>query len=201
MFRHIGTLVISEYFLYVTGYLLTFISAEITVQPLNRSAMFLKEKDIILTNENWRIAIDLDVTPYREVISKVREDLLVVEKQKREFTLISELAQIKALLENLDWKISNFQQILPRPDPRRGLVNLGGSVLKSLFGVATVADAHKLHESLNVLQASYLDVAHSLSEQLTYIKKLDFSMDLNADDITNFSSIVKDVVMQSQERF
>jgi len=82
MFRHIGTLVISEYFLYVTGYLLTFISAEITVQPLNRSAMFLKEKDIILTNENWRIAIDLDVTPYREVISKVREDLLVVEKQK-----------------------------------------------------------------------------------------------------------------------
>jgi len=139
--------------------------------------VFLKEKDIILTNENWRIAIDLDVTPYREVISKVREDLLVVDKQKREFTPTSELVQIKALLENLDWKISNFQQILPRPDPRRGLINLGGSVLKSLFGVATVADAHKLHESLNDLQVSYLDVAHSLSEQLTYIKKLDFLID------------------------
>jgi len=87
---------------------------------------------------------------------------------------------VKALLENLDWKISNFQQILPRPDPRRGLINLGGSVLKSLFGVATVADAHKLHESLNDLQVSYLDVAHSLSEQLTYIKKLDFSIDFNS---------------------
>jgi hypothetical protein len=122
----------------------------------------LREKDIVLTNENWRIAIDLDVTPYREVISKVREDLLIVEKQKREFTLTSELAQLKALLENLDWKISNFQKILPRPDLWRGTINPGGSVLKSLFGVATVANAHKLHESLNDLQASYLDVAHSL---------------------------------------
>ena len=74
-------------------------------------------------------------------------------------------------------------------------------VLKSLFGVAMVADAHKLHESLNDLQASYLDIAHSLSEQLTCTKKLDFSIDLNADAITNLSRIVKDVVMQSQERF
>ena len=82
-----------------------------------------------------------------------------------------------------------------------GWNNLGGSVLKSLFGVSTVADAHKLHESLNDLQASYLDVAHSLSEQLTYIKKLDFSIDLNTDAITNLSSIIKDVVIQSQERF
>jgi hypothetical protein len=57
--------------------------------------VFLKEKDINLTNENGRMAIDFDVTPYREVISKVREDLLVVEKQKRVFTPTSELAQIK----------------------------------------------------------------------------------------------------------
>jgi len=63
-----------------------------------------------------------------------------------------------------------------------------------------VADAHKLHESLNDLQASYLDVAHSLSDQLTYIKKFDFSIDLNTDAITNLSSIVNDVVIQSQER-
>jgi hypothetical protein len=168
---------------------------------LNHSAVFLREKDIILTNENWRIAIDLDVTPYREVISKVREDLHIVEKQRREFTPSSELAQVKALLENLDWKISNFQQILPRPEPRRGVINFGGSVLKSLFGVATVADAHKLPESLNDLQASYLDVAHSLSDQLNYIKKFDFSIDFNADAITNLSSIVKDVVIQSHERF
>ena len=45
-----------------------------------------------------------------------------------------------------------------------------------MFGVATVLEAHKLHESLNDLQVSYLDFAHSLSEQLTYIKKLDFSI-------------------------
>jgi RNAse (barnase) inhibitor barstar len=98
-------------------------------------------------------------------------------------------------------KISNFQKILPRLDLRRGLMDLGGSALKSLFGVATVADAHKLHESLNDLQTSYSDVAHSLSSQLTYIKNLDSLTDLNANAITNLSSIVKDMVMQSHDRF
>ena len=37
----------------------------------------------------------------------------------------------------------------------------------------------KLHELLNDLQVSYLDVAHFLSEQLTSIKKVDFPIDFN----------------------
>jgi hypothetical protein len=103
------------------------------------SAVFLRERDIVLTNENWRTAIDLDDTPYREVISTIREDLLLVEKTKKEFTATSELGQIK-VLETLEWKLNNFKQILPRLDPRRGLINWGGAVLKSLFGMATAKD-------------------------------------------------------------
>ena len=104
-------------------------------------------------------------------------------------------------METLELKIGNFQQLFPRIDPRHGLFSLGGVVLKSLFGVATNTDTRRLHESLNDLQDSYKEVTHSLSKQLTYIRNFDLMTELNADSITNLSSIVKDSIILSHDRF
>jgi hypothetical protein len=162
--------------------------------------LFLKEKDVVLTTSRWLIAINLDMTPYLDVISTIREDLLLVEKQRKEYTEISELKQIETLLTTLETKLRDFPQDLPRLNPRRGLINLGGSALKFLFGTATSADVRSLHETLNAMQDSHSDV-HSLSGHLTYIKKLDTLTQENADAIMNLSSIPKDEVIQSHDRF
>jgi hypothetical protein len=61
--------------------LLTLLAAELTIQPLNGSFVFLKENDVALTSSRWLIAINLDMTPYLDVISTIRKDLLLVEKQ------------------------------------------------------------------------------------------------------------------------
>jgi hypothetical protein len=63
------------------------------IQPTNNS-VFLKEEDVILTNGHWRVAIDLDTSRYEDVISSIRSNLMVVSKQQKEFTAISELKQI-----------------------------------------------------------------------------------------------------------
>jgi hypothetical protein len=34
---------------------MSLLTAELTIRPLNRSAVFLKERDIVLANENWRL--------------------------------------------------------------------------------------------------------------------------------------------------
>jgi hypothetical protein len=39
----------------------------------------LKETDVILTNDAWRVAIDLDTSTYEEIIPTIRADLLEVE--------------------------------------------------------------------------------------------------------------------------
>ena len=75
-------------FLVVTGCLLLSIAAETFVHPLNRSVIFLKERDIILSNDVWRIAIDVKMEPYEEALSIIRGDLLTVEERKQEFILI-----------------------------------------------------------------------------------------------------------------
>jgi hypothetical protein len=112
------------------------------IQPTNNSVLFLKEKDIILTNDHWRVDIDLDTSRYEDVISSIRSNLMVVSKQKKEFNRISELKQIKLFLNILESRLLNFQHMLPKLYSRRGILNFGGTILQSLFGIATVTDLH-----------------------------------------------------------
>jgi hypothetical protein len=106
--------------------------AELHVQPLNHSVIFVKERDVILSNDQWRVAVNVNLSTYHEVLSTVKSDLLAVE-QRKEFTSTSELKQIELFVQILEDKLHDFYQILPRPDPRRGLLNLGGNILKTFW--------------------------------------------------------------------
>jgi hypothetical protein len=81
----------------VTGCVLSFIAADLFIKPLNDSVVFLKEKDIVLRKEYWRIAINLDVTAYRYVIATIREDLLFLYNQRGDFSAFSDPKQIETL--------------------------------------------------------------------------------------------------------
>jgi hypothetical protein len=66
-----------------------------------------------------------------------------------------------------------------RLDHRRGILNLGDNILKTLFGTTNVFDIHQLHHTLDDSA-----IVHSLSNQLTYIKELNTNSYLDADTIT-----------------
>ena len=114
--------------------------------------MFLKEVDIVLTTDDWRVAIDLDISTYHEVMSTIRTDVHAVENQRQEFTLVSELTQIGVLLQTLDFKLRVFNKFLPRLYHSVGLLNFGGTVLKTLFRTATNSDIHELQMYLTNLK-------------------------------------------------
>jgi len=80
--------------------LLLSIAAETFVHPLQRSITFLKERDITLSNDVWRIAIDVEMEPYEEALSIIRGDFLTVGERKQEFN--SELKLIDTLLTTLE---------------------------------------------------------------------------------------------------
>jgi hypothetical protein len=73
--------------------------------------------------------------------------------------------------------------------------------LRLLFGSATLADVEQLQETFDLLQSKNADIAHSLSDQLTYVKKLDTMTRINTNTLTNLSSIVRDMIVQSHDRF
>ena len=61
--------------------------------------------------------------------------------------------------------------------------------------IATVAEVEQLEEAFDLLQTKNDDKVHSLSDQLTYVKKLDTLTKINVDALTNLSSIVKDSIV------
>ena len=134
--------------------------------------IYLKKNDVILANDMWHVALDLNTNTYEEIISTVKGDLLLVENQKKEFTPISELKQIDSLLNILEQKLCDFYQILPKLDSRRGLVDFGGTILRTSFGTATLTDLHSLHETLDELKSRDSDIDYPLSSQVSNIKNL-----------------------------
>ena len=73
--------------------------------------------------------------------------------------------------------------------------------MRFLFGTATLADVEQLQDTFDVLQNKKADIAHSLSDQLTYIKELDTMTKTHTNALTNLSSIIKDTIVQSHDRF
>jgi hypothetical protein len=60
------------------------------IQRVNQSVLFVKDRDIVITNYASRIAIDLDTQSIGYVISTVRNDLMLASKQKKVFTPVAE---------------------------------------------------------------------------------------------------------------
>ena len=126
--------------------------------PTSKQKRVLERKNHYNTKDAWRVAIDLDTQVYEDAIATVRNDLTSVDKQRKEFTPVAELKQVGILLNTLELRLSNFQQFLPRLDRRRGLLNLGGTVLKTLFGTATLSDLDQLHGTIVEQKSKEADI-------------------------------------------
>ena len=85
----------------------------------------MKERDIILSNDTWRVALDLHINSCEGTISAIRSDVQIIEEHRKKFAPVSELKLIDTLQDTLELKLHYFQQILPRRDRRRGLITLG----------------------------------------------------------------------------
>jgi len=76
-------------------------------------------------------------------------------------------------LNSLQNKLRDLKAFLPKVGRRRGLINAGISILKVLFGTATVRDVQDVHITIDVMQRKENAIVHSLDQQVTYFKKLD----------------------------
>ena len=49
---------------------------------MNKSVVFLEDRNIIITNDAWRVAIELDTQVYEDAIAIVRNDLASVHRER-----------------------------------------------------------------------------------------------------------------------
>ena len=69
--------------MYAAGILLSTVVAAQIVQPLVHEVLFLKETEVTLPDDEWRILLRIDLSRYHDIISTVKADLLLVEQRKK----------------------------------------------------------------------------------------------------------------------
>jgi len=79
---------------------------------MNKSVLFLEDRNVIITSDAWRVAIDLDTQVYKDAIATVRNDFASVDKQRKEFTPVAELKQVGNLLNTLELRLK-FSAVTP----------------------------------------------------------------------------------------
>jgi hypothetical protein len=111
----------------------------------------LKTADVIQTIDFWKVVVHLNLTPYEEAVTTLREDLTVVQEATRHSSRLDEVHLVQIALEALEGKLENLKEFLPKTDRRRGLLDIGMAALRVLFDVATVVDLSGLHDTVNTL--------------------------------------------------
>jgi hypothetical protein len=116
----------------------------------------MKDSDPTLTSDHWNAVTNFNLTPYAETVETLRTDLLSLKEAAERTTYLGELRHVETTLDNLENKIANIRRFAPSASQKRGLLNAGGLLLKSLFGTATSTDVDKLHTTITDLQRTHL---------------------------------------------
>jgi hypothetical protein len=62
----------------------------VIVLPLNKSVIILKEKDVVVSNDHWYVAIEISTKIYEDAKATIRLDLEIIESQHKGLTPIVE---------------------------------------------------------------------------------------------------------------
>jgi hypothetical protein len=113
---------------------------EIAVSQIDKPVAFLRQKDVVVSDDRWLALLSFNLTQHASVLTELEANLHTARAATEQSTSIGEMRQIEEALRALTEKLAHIQRFLPRPTRKRGLLNIGGTILKSLFGTATVVD-------------------------------------------------------------
>jgi hypothetical protein len=175
--------------------------ADVANQPLNQSVIFLKDGELILTSDTWNVIVQFDLNPFEEAVAVLHEELTDIHNITNRSLQFDEVKRVQEVLQILENKLTNVKHFLPKPARKRGLLNIGGNLLRILFGTATVAEITNLHSTVDTLRNNQQTIAHSVNQQVTLVKQLDGIVRHNQDSLTNLTFIIKDYVLKVQDKF
>ena len=64
-------------------------------------------------------------------------------------------------------EIYAFREMLPHLDKRHAIMSAVGSMLKFVFGTATLLDVEELHKTADKMHRTEGDIVHSVNHQMT----------------------------------
>jgi hypothetical protein len=169
--------------------------------------VFLQDRELLVTGNYWYVVINFDVQWYQGTLQVIEEVFKHLEWSRnhrgQQSNLVDweEVDHAHAAVNNVNQELSTLAKLLPTAKDedsnhrgRRGLINVGGDVLKFLFGVATTQQMQELHTTVEHIKTRDGEVIHAIQKQLTYLKSIDEAISENAIGLATVARVLKRVI-------
>jgi hypothetical protein len=136
-----------------------------------------------------------------DTVSILQADLLALKGVAEKTTSLGELRPIEAALVTLETKVDAIRRFAPTGIRKRGLINAGGMLLKTLFGTATTLDLDQLQGTLDDLHLAQDSISHSFDSQITYFRQLGDTVTFDHQGLVNLSLSVRNFAEDAKSKF
>jgi hypothetical protein len=117
---------------------------------LDKGLVFLQEQEFLVTGNYWNLVVNFDIQWYQTALQYIDQVFSHLERSQKDrnqtdkFVNWEEVNQARVAVDQVKQELSTLSKLLPisdenglTPRRKRGLLNVGGEVLKFLFGKVT----------------------------------------------------------------
>lgn len=166
---------------------------------INSGILFKKMEDSLISDNSWKIILDFDISELKKELEPLHVAFKNMERLLKDSVNVwdedpdSDFIRLKSNLDAYKQDLDDLFMLLPFQDiaehrSKRGLINVGGYVLKWLFGVPTDEDLNLVNDRINELKHVTSNVVHSRLDQLTLVKDLNYKVKTNTKAIVEIMS-------------
>jgi hypothetical protein len=189
-------------------FFLTGVGAEVGDTPeLNKGLVFLRERELLVTGNYWNVVINFDVQWYQNTLQVIEQVFKQPdwnrEHRGKQTNLIDweDVDQVRRAINKVNQELLTFSKLLPPPKDgdsshrkKRGLINIGGDILKFVFGLATMQQVQDLHATVEGIKTREGKVIHAVQKKLTYLKSISEATAQNTIGFDTVARILKNVM-------
>ncbi|KAG8316994.1 hypothetical protein J6590_035871 [Homalodisca vitripennis] len=178
----------------------------------HRGVVFEKEGDVLLTDSHWTIVMQYNLTEVEEENQNLSILLFKVKGQYDEFfqDLLArnvsmhspvrgleagfryEYVGLQQLVADYVGQTSDLTTLVSSTRQKRGLIDVGGQVLKFLFETATHSDLELTNSRINEIENLSDDFSHNTKDQITVLGNMQ-------SEISNHSRAIKKIISTIKE--
>ena len=196
-------------------FLLMMLGLTLAEPPITEGVYFDKQPSIIISDSEWIITTELTFTNASKSIRTLQEYLLdrvwsphnegSNQPPSRTQILLLNYARKKTrdallVLETISNRLDLIQNSVhinkqntpeePEPVLSRGLINLGGDILKWVFGTPNNNDLEELNKRLQENHKTNVEIVHSLEDQATIISENLHHTSINTEALSELREVL-----------
>lgn len=147
---------------------------------MDSGLLFVRDGRAVVTGDRWRLLIEINITALGASFDQLHKGLWNAQVEIAKFSTqfpeltqyLDEISILYDLISEIEEELDLLHEWLPPRKNKRGLFNLGGSVLKFVFGTPDADDLEEVRNQLVHVRGKTEDSLHLVEQQLSLSREM-----------------------------